>query len=162
MVHVGKGLNLAKKIILNAKMRRTSICGAVETLLIDNKALKSHAIDIINSLKKSGCEVRVDKKINKLYDNKLKMAKEKGSYGSALHCNFCGKSQREVKKLIASEDTRKTLFLNISLVSLIIKSSNSFAKTGDKLDVAISKNGKVMGTYIHGLFSEDNFFSTKA
>ena len=32
-----------------------------------------------------------------------------------------------------------------------------FAKTGDKLDGAISKNGKVMGTYIHGLFSEDSF-----
>ena len=32
-----------------------------------------------------------------------------------------------------------------------------FAKTGDKLEGAISKNGKVMGTYIHGLFSEDNF-----
>ncbi len=70
-------LKMAKKIILNAKMRRTSICGAVETLLIDNKALKSHAIDIINSLKKSGCEVRVDKKINKLFKNKLKPAREK-------------------------------------------------------------------------------------
>ena len=32
-----------------------------------------------------------------------------------------------------------------------------FAKTGDKLEGAISKDGKVMGTYIHGLFSEDNF-----
>ena len=70
-------LKMAKKIILNAKMRRTSICGAVETLLIDNKALKSHAIDIINSLKESGCEVRVDKKINKLFKNKLKPAREK-------------------------------------------------------------------------------------
>ena len=32
-----------------------------------------------------------------------------------------------------------------------------FAKAGDKLDGAISNNGKVMGTYIHGLFSEDDF-----
>ena len=32
-------LNMAKKIIINAKMRRTSICGAVETLLIEEKAL---------------------------------------------------------------------------------------------------------------------------
>ncbi len=36
-------LNLAKKIIVNAKMRRTSICGAVETLLIEEKAINSHA-----------------------------------------------------------------------------------------------------------------------
>ena len=59
-------LNTAKKIIINAKMRRTSICGAVETLLIEEKALKTHAIQIINSLRESGCEVRVDNKVNKL------------------------------------------------------------------------------------------------
>jgi glutamate-5-semialdehyde dehydrogenase len=70
-------LNMAKKIIINAKMRRTSICGAVETLLIEEKALKTHAREIVNSLVNSGCEVRVDNKINKLFKNKLKLAKEK-------------------------------------------------------------------------------------
>ena len=70
-------LNMAKKIIINAKMRRTSICGAVETLLIEERALKTHAKEIINSLINSGCEVRVDDKINKLFENKLKPAKEK-------------------------------------------------------------------------------------
>ena len=36
-------LQMAKKIVLNSKMRRTSICGAAETLLIDGKCLNSHA-----------------------------------------------------------------------------------------------------------------------
>jgi len=70
-------LRMAKKIILNAKMRRTSICGAVETILIEESALKTHAREIINSLINSGCEVRVDNKINKLFKDKLKLAKEK-------------------------------------------------------------------------------------
>ena len=70
-------LQMAKKIIINAKMRRTSICGAVETLLIEENALKTHAKEIIHSLINSGCEVRVDIKINKLFKNKLKLAKEK-------------------------------------------------------------------------------------
>tara|TARA_B100000767_G_scaffold178393_1_gene166668 strand:- start:3849 stop:5090 length:1242 start_codon:yes stop_codon:yes gene_type:complete len=70
-------VNMAKKIIINAKMRRTSICGAAETLLIEEKALNTHAKEIINSLINSGCEVRVDNKINKLFKNKLKSAKEK-------------------------------------------------------------------------------------
>ena len=70
-------LNMAKKIIINAKMRRTSICGAVETLLIEEKALKTHAKEIINSLINSGCEVRVDNKINRLFKNRLKLATEK-------------------------------------------------------------------------------------
>tara|TARA_B100000945_G_scaffold211287_1_gene170096 strand:- start:2124 stop:3365 length:1242 start_codon:yes stop_codon:yes gene_type:complete len=69
--------SIANKIILNAKMRRTSICGSLETLLINEKLLKTYAKPIINSLIDSGCEVRVDKKINKLFKNKLKIAKEK-------------------------------------------------------------------------------------
>ena len=69
-------ISMAKKIIINAKMRRTSICGALETLLIHEKALNTHGKKIIDSLISSGCEVRVDKKINKLFKNKLKNAKE--------------------------------------------------------------------------------------
>ena len=70
-------INLAKKIIINAKMRRTSICGAVETLLIDKKAINTHAKEVIQSLINSGCEVRVDSKINSLFKGKLKKAKDK-------------------------------------------------------------------------------------
>ena len=69
-------LSMAKKVVLNSKMRRTSICGAAETLLIDNKCLKSHALPIIRELILTGCDVVVDKKINKLFQNKLKNAKE--------------------------------------------------------------------------------------
>ena len=77
-IYADKNLNLdmAKKIIINAKMRRTSICGAVETLLINENIPKNHTKEIINKLISSGCEVRVDKKINKLFENKLKTAKE--------------------------------------------------------------------------------------
>ena len=77
-VYVDKNssLQMAKKIVLNSKMRRTSVCGAAETLLIDKKCLKSHGIPIINELIFSGCEVIADKKINKLFGNTLKTAKE--------------------------------------------------------------------------------------
>ena len=77
-IYVDKDANLsaAKKIIVNAKMRRTSICGALETLLIHSKCLKSHGVPIIKKLISSSCEVLVDKKINKLFKNKLKLAKK--------------------------------------------------------------------------------------
>ena len=70
-------LKMAKKIILNAKMRRTSICGAVETILIDDQIIKTNVKKIIEHLTNNGCEVRVDKKINKLFNNKLREASEK-------------------------------------------------------------------------------------
>ena len=68
---------MAKNLIVNAKMRRTSICGAVETLLIEEKALNSHGKEIINALLNSGCEVRADRKVNKLFKGKLKKTLEK-------------------------------------------------------------------------------------
>ena len=69
-------LEMANKILINAKMRRTSICGAAETLLIDTKCIKSYAPFLIQNLILAGCEVVVDNKINRLFKNKLKLAKE--------------------------------------------------------------------------------------
>ncbi len=99
-IYLDKSANLkmAKKIIINAKMRRTSICGALETLLIEEKALKSHALDILSSLEKSGCEVRVDKKINKLFKNKFKLAREKDWKTEYLDAIISVKSVRNVKE----------------------------------------------------------------
>jgi glutamate-5-semialdehyde dehydrogenase len=77
-IYVDKDANtaMATKIVTNAKMRRTSICGAVETLLIDSKSIKKHGVPIINKLTSLGCEVVVDKKINQIFKNKYKLAKE--------------------------------------------------------------------------------------
>ncbi len=77
-VYLDKDCNLDKaiKIILNAKMRRTSICGALETLLINENILATKGVRVIESLVNNNCEVIVDKKINKLFDNKFKNAKE--------------------------------------------------------------------------------------
>ena len=101
-IYVDKSSNVnnAIKIILNAKLRRTSICGALETLLIEDKALKSHGIKIINALINSGCEVRVDNKINKLYKNKLKIAKEKDWSTEYLDAKISIKNVRNVNEAV--------------------------------------------------------------
>jgi len=91
-------LNVAKKIIVNSKMRRTSICGAVETLLIEEKAMNSHAKEIVNALINSGCEVRVDNKINKLFSGKLKKAKEKDWKTEYLDSIISIKTVKNVKE----------------------------------------------------------------
>ena len=54
---------MAKKVVLNSKMRRTSICGAAETLLIDNKCIKVSCSANYKRVCLLGCEVVVDKKI---------------------------------------------------------------------------------------------------
>ena len=56
-------LEMARKIVLNAKMRRTGVCGATETLLIDSRAVASHLKPIIADLIAAGCEVRGDETV---------------------------------------------------------------------------------------------------
>ena len=104
-------LDMAKKLIINAKMRRTSICGAVETLLIEEKAVSSHAKEIINSLVSLGCEVRVDNKINKLFNGKLKKAQEldwKTEYLDSIISIKTVKNVREAVKHILKYGTMHT------------------------------------------------------
>ena len=93
-------INMAKKLVINAKMRRTSICGAVETLLIEEKAINSHAKEIIQSLINSGCEVRVDNKINNLFKGKLKKAREKDWRTEYLDSIISVKTVKNVKEAV--------------------------------------------------------------
>lgn len=53
-------LDMAKKIVLNAKMRRTGVCGAAETLLVDRACARSHLKPLIEMLIGAGCEIRGD------------------------------------------------------------------------------------------------------
>ncbi len=59
-VYVDKSadLDMAKKIVLNAKMRRTGICGSAETLLVDRAVAATHLKPLIKILLDAGCEVR--------------------------------------------------------------------------------------------------------
>jgi glutamate-5-semialdehyde dehydrogenase len=62
-VYVDKAasLDMAKKIVLNAKMRRTGVCGAAETLLVDRAAAAKFLKPLVEMLIDAGCEIRGDK-----------------------------------------------------------------------------------------------------
>ena len=76
--YIDKDINLemAKKIVVNAKLRNTSICGATETLLIHKKNSK-FITNILNELTKNGCVIYADRKIKNLYKGKSKLAMQK-------------------------------------------------------------------------------------
>ena len=56
-------LEKARKVVLNAKMRRTGICGAAECLLVDRAVATTHLAPIIGDLIEAGCEVRGDAEV---------------------------------------------------------------------------------------------------
>ncbi|MBO3758163.1 glutamate-5-semialdehyde dehydrogenase [Ciceribacter sp. L1K22] len=64
-VYVDKSaeLDMARAIVVNAKMRRTGICGAAETLLVDRAAVKTHLLPLLEALKAAGCEIRASRSV---------------------------------------------------------------------------------------------------
>ena len=140
-------LEMAKKVVLNSKMRRTSICGAAETLLIDTKCMKSHAIPIIKELIFLGCEVVVDKKLNQLFQNKLKLAKDVDWRTEYLKAKISIKTVKGVEDAVAHilkygtmhtdaiiTNNKKTakLFLNgVNSAIAIHNASTQFADGGE-------------------------------
>ncbi len=76
-VYVDKAasLDMAKKIVLNAKMRRTGVCGAAETLLVDRAAADKDLKPLVAMLLDAGCEVRGDKAVQAA-DARVKAANE--------------------------------------------------------------------------------------
>jgi glutamate-5-semialdehyde dehydrogenase len=93
-------LNNAIKVILNAKMRRTSICGALETLLINENILATKGSKVIEALVNNNCEIVVDKKINKLFNNNFKDAKEIDWKTEYLDTKLSIKSVKNVREAV--------------------------------------------------------------
>jgi len=76
-IHKNANLNMAIKIVKNAKMRNFNICGAAETLLIDAKCLKTHCKPILEELSTMGCKIIGDEIIKKNFSKKIKKAVQK-------------------------------------------------------------------------------------
>jgi glutamate-5-semialdehyde dehydrogenase len=62
-VHAGADLDMARRIVLNAKMRRTGICGSAETLLVDRACAATHLKPLVAMLLDAGCDVRGDEAV---------------------------------------------------------------------------------------------------
>jgi glutamate-5-semialdehyde dehydrogenase len=59
-VHAAANLAMAEKIVVNAKMRRVSVCGAAETMLVDRAVVNTHLKPLVEALQKAGCAIRGD------------------------------------------------------------------------------------------------------
>ncbi|SCA55676.1 gamma-glutamylphosphate reductase [Candidatus Terasakiella magnetica] len=75
-VDAASDLEKARKVIVNGKMRRTGICGATETVLINRSVLESQASAILGDLMDAGCEVRGDGDIQALDDRVVAASEE--------------------------------------------------------------------------------------
>jgi len=76
-------LTMAQRIAVNAKMRRTGVCGSAETLLVDRGCAATHLAPLVKSLLDAGCEVRGDAATMRV-DGRVKPAVEQDWYTEYL------------------------------------------------------------------------------
>ena len=70
-------LKIAKRLIFNAKLRNTSICGATETILFHKNIIKKFCNPILKNLEQNGCKIIGDNEIKKIYNGNIQKASEK-------------------------------------------------------------------------------------
>ena len=145
-VDASADLEMAKRIVVNAKMRRTGICGAAETLLVDSAAVGTHLIPLLEALLAVGCEVRASPAVLKVYpglkpatdeawrteylDAVISVAIVDGIGGAIAHINTYSSHHTEA---VIAEDPKvvERFFSEIDSAILLQNASTQFADGGE-------------------------------
>ena len=91
---------MARDVVANAKMRRVSVCGAAETLLVDRAAIATHLAPLIKDLLEAGCEVRGDATVQSV-DARVRAATEADWYTEYLDAIIAARVVNGVDEAIA-------------------------------------------------------------
>ena len=93
-------LKMAIKVLENAKMRNTSICGATETVLFHENIAKKFVNPVLENLQKKGCNIFADKTIKKLFDGKSNLANNKSWSTEYLSSNISAKVVKNLNEAV--------------------------------------------------------------
>lgn len=139
-------LDMARKIAVNAKMRRTGICGSAETLLVDRAVASTHLVPILEDLAAKGCEIRGSEEVRALYpaamaateedwtteylDAIISVALVDGVDGAIRHINRY--SSHHTEAIVAEDAEAVARFFNeIDSAILLHNASTQFADGGE-------------------------------
>ncbi len=145
-VDASADLGMAEKIVVNAKMRRTGVCGAAETLLVDKAAAGTHLAPLLQALKGAGCEIRGSAEVllacptataateedwrTEYLDAVISVAIVDGIDGAIRHINTYSSSHTEA--VIAEDPAVVARFFNeIDSAILLHNASTQFADGGE-------------------------------
>jgi glutamate-5-semialdehyde dehydrogenase len=145
-VDASADLEMAKKIVVNAKMRRTGVCGSAETLLVDGAAIGTHLMPLLEALTEAGCEIRASATVLKVFpafkpateedwsteylDAIISVAVVDGVSGAINHINRY--SSHHTEAIIAEDQAAVERFFNeIDSAILLHNASTQFADGGE-------------------------------
>lgn len=139
-------LDMAKSIVLNAKMRRTGVCGAAETLLVDRASANTTLKPLVEMLIDAGCEVRGDGAVQQI-DARVKPARDEdwgteyldaiiaakvvdGVDGAIAHIHDYGSHHTDA--IVTANDAAAAKFLNeVDSAIVLHNASTQFADGGE-------------------------------
>jgi glutamate-5-semialdehyde dehydrogenase len=145
-VDASADLDMAIMLVLNSKMRRTGICGAAETLLVDSAAIGTHLMPILEALTAAGCEIRASAAVLKVFagfkpaddadwsteylDAIISVAIVDGVGGAISHVNRYSSHHTEA---VIAEDPKvvERFFNEIDSAILMHNASTQFADGGE-------------------------------
>ena len=145
-VDTSADLDMARNIVVNAKMRRTGICGAAETLLIDRAVADTHLAPLVEGLREAGCEVRATDEIRARIPDLVKATESdwsteyldaiisvtlvEGISGAVEHINRWSSAHTEA---VIAEDPAvvERFFTEIDSAILLHNASTQFADGGE-------------------------------
>jgi glutamate-5-semialdehyde dehydrogenase len=138
--------DMAREIVVNAKMRRTGICGATETLLVDQEGADKHLAPLVTALLDAGCQVRGDETIG-LVDHRVEPATAKDWSTEYLEAIISVKlvegvkgaiddivrySSHHTESIIAEDPVATAMFLNeVDSAIVMHNASTQFADGGE-------------------------------
>ena len=127
--YVDKDANpkIAQKVIHNAKLRNTAICGATETILLHEKIIKKLGNSILKNLEKDGCKIIGDNKIKKFYKGKVQKATNKDWSKEHLSSTVSVKSVKNLDEAINHINRYGTMHTD-SIITQNNKSAKKFLK----------------------------------
>ncbi len=120
-------LKMAIKIIQNAKLRNTSICGATETILMHKKIVKKFCNPILNQLAANKCKIIGDKYLKKYYKGKIYLASEKDWSTEYLSATVSVKCVNNLEDAIEHINKYGTMHTD-SIITRNKKAANKFLK----------------------------------
>ena len=126
--------NIANKVVLNAKLRNTAICGATETILFHEKILKKTCNLVLKNLANNGCKIIGDKKIRKFYKGKLSKATNEDWSKEYLSAIVSVKSVKNLDEAIIHINKFGTMHTD----SIITKNKKTAKKFLDKVKSSIA------------------------
>ena len=118
-------LNMAVKVVHNAKLRNTSICGATETILMHKKIIKKFCNPILEKLSKNNCKIFADKIIAKNFNGESKLAKEKDWSTEYLSAKVSVKTVNDILEAVNHINKYGTMHTD-AIITKNLKSAKKF------------------------------------